>query len=323
MNAKDYWIKREREHIAKMNAKNVDYEREMSRIYNQSYRSIETQIEAFYQRYANNNQIDLSTVKTLANATDVQALEDVVKRMVEDKDFSPYANQLLSMYNLKMKVSKLELLQNEIAVELIKNGVYTDKYINKTLTNETKEEIERQAGILGKSFDTFDNKYVKNVIGSSFHNATFSDNVWSNTTALKNQLDTFITQSIINGKHPNNVARDVRKMFGVSQGQAERLMRTESARVNAEIAKDNYKANGIKKYEWVAEPGACSICSPLDGKVFELKTAEYGNPKHPLFPMHPHCRCGIIPALDEEAYNEWLNALDKGSTTNQYINKTI
>ncbi|MDR1605590.1 MAG: minor capsid protein [Streptococcaceae bacterium] len=217
--------------------------------------------------------------------------------MVEDKDFSEYANQLMSMYNMKMKVSRLELLKDEIRLDLFANGVYVEKYFGKTLTDEAKAEYRRQAGILGDTLKTLDTSDVKHIINGSFHNATFSDRIWSSTNALNNRLDTFLTQSIINGRHPNDVARDVRKMFDVSRAEAERLMRTESARVQADVTMDSYKQAGIDKYEWIAEPGACSICSPLDGKTFDRDKAEYGVN---MFPMHPNCRCAVMAAVDED-----------------------
>ncbi|MDR1567610.1 MAG: phage head morphogenesis protein, partial [Streptococcaceae bacterium] len=71
-----------------MMAKSIDYEREIARIYNQQLRSIETQIEAFYQRYATKNKIDLSTVKLQAKKTDVEALADTARILVANKDFS-------------------------------------------------------------------------------------------------------------------------------------------------------------------------------------------------------------------------------------------
>ena len=96
-------------------------------------------------------------------------------------------------------------------------------------------------------------------------------------------------------------------------------MRTESSRIQGEIAISNYKKEGITEYEWVAEPSACDICAPLDGKRFKVKGADVGNDKHPLFPMHPNCRCAIVPVpMDREEYNAWLDHIDQGGTTEEW-----
>lgn len=96
-------------------------------------------------------------------------------------------------------------------------------------------------------------------------------------------------------------------------------MRTESSRIQGEIAISKYKKEGITEYEWVAEPSACDICAPLDGKRFKVKGADIGNPDHPLFPMHPNCRCAIVPVpMDREEYNAWLDHIDQGGTTEKW-----
>ena len=113
------------------------------------------------------------------------------------------------------------------------------------LTDETKAELKRQAGILGESLDFTDTKLVTNIINGSFGSSTFSERLWGNTQYLANSLDTLLTQSIINGRHPNDVARELRRQFDISQKQAERLMRTESARVHAECAVKSMEKNGV------------------------------------------------------------------------------
>ena len=69
----------------------------------------------------------MADVKAIADKTDVTALAETARKMSQDKDFSQYANDVLAKYNLKMQVSRLELLKDEINLELIKNGVNVDK----------------------------------------------------------------------------------------------------------------------------------------------------------------------------------------------------
>ena len=302
MKSQEYWRKREQDNIKRLLKNDINYQKEIERIYAENLRNIEVRIDSLYRRYGNKNgEISLADVKAIADKTDVAALAETAKKMSQDKDFSQYANDVLARYNLKMQVSRLELLKDEINLELIENGVNVDKYVTNKLTDETKAELKRQAGILGNSLDVTDTKLVTNIINGSFGSSTFSERLWGNTQYLANSLDTLLTQSIINGRHPNDVARELRRQFDISQKQAERLMRTESARVHAECAVKSMDKNGVTKYEWVSEPSACKICSPLDGKTFEVKGAEFGNVNHPLFPLHPNCRCAVIAVIDKEA----------------------
>ena len=303
MKSQEYWRKREQDNIKRLLKNDINYQKEIERIYAENLRNIEVRIDSLYRRYGNKNgEISLADVKVIADKTDVAALAETAKRMTQDKDFSQYANDVLAKYNLKMQVSRLELLKDEINLELIKNGVNIDKYVADKLTDEAKAELKRQADILDDSFDLTDAKRIKTIINGSFGSSTFSERIWGNTQYLANSLDTLLTQSIINGRHPNDVARELRKQFDVSQKQAERLMRTESARIHAECAVNLMEKNGVTKYEWVSEPSACKICGPLDGKIFEVKGAEFGNVNHPLFPLHPNCRCAVISVTNSNRY---------------------
>ena len=302
MKSQEYWRKREQDNIKRLLKNDINYQKEIERIYAENLSNVEARIDSLYRRYSDKNgEISLADVKAIADKTDVTALAETARKMSQDKDFSQYANDVLAKYNLKMQVSRLELLKDEINLELIKNGVNVDKYVADKLTDEAKAELKRQAGILGESLDVTDTKLVTNIINGSFGSSTFSERLWGNTQYLANSLDTLLTQSIINGRHPNDVARELRRQFDISQKQAERLMRTESARVHAECAVKSMEKNGVTQYEWVSEPSACKICSPLDGKIFEVKGAEFGNVNHPLFPLHPNCRCAVIAVIDKEA----------------------
>lgn len=302
MKSQEYWRKREQDNIKRLLKNDINYQKEIERIYAENLRNVESRIDSLYRRYSDKNgEISLADVKAIADKTDVASLAETARKMSQDKDFSQYANDLLAKYNLKMEVSRLELLKDEINLELIKNGVNVDKYVADKLTDETKAELKRQAGILGNSLDVTDTKLIKGIVNGSFGSSTFSERLWGNTQYLANSLDTLLTQSIINGRHPNDVARELRRQFDISQKQAERLMRTESARVHAECAVKSMEKNGVTQYEWVSEPSACKICGPLDGKIFEVKGAEFGNVKHPMFPLHPNCRCAVIAVVDKTA----------------------
>ena len=315
MKSSDYWRQREHAHIAAMRGKDAEYDKQLTMFYANTEKSIQKEIDAFYGKYALQKDMTLAEAKKKVSQMDVQAFSEKAKRYVEEKNFSDQANEELKLYNATMKINRLELLKSEIGLECASLGNDLEKYAGDTLTDEAKAEAQRQAGILGTTLDTFDAKYMKEVVTGSYTDATFSDRIWGNNESLKHNLDTLLTQAIIGGKHPDVLARQLQKQFGTSQYEARRLMRTESSRIQGQIAVDSYKEGGIEEYEWVAEPTACEICKPLDGKRWKVNGAETGNKEHPMFPMHPNCRCAVIPVVDEKEYDDWMNYLDKGGTT--------
>ena len=100
------------------------------------------------------------------------------------------------------------------------------------------------------------------------------------------------------GHNPRRVARNLRKEFDVTKYQSERLMRTESARIQGELQKSSYEKFSIDEYDIVTEPSACSICKKVaaDGP-HKVKDMEIGVN---MIPLHPDCRCSSAPVSDRE-----------------------
>ena len=85
-----------------------------------------------------------------------------------------------------------------------------------------------------------------------------------------------------------------------------RLLRTENARIGSQMQVEAYKENEFTHFIYVAEPGACDICGPLDGKLFPIKDAQIGLN---LKPLHPNCRCssyGYI-AMERLVDGKWID----------------
>ena len=83
----------------------------------------------------------------------------------------------------------------------------------------------------------------------------------------------------------------------MSAHEAKRLTVTEGARIATEAERQSYIANGYDEYEFIAEPKACDICKPLDGKIFkvaDMLPGENAAPMHPfvdaLLPLVSQCQ---------------------------------
>lgn len=96
MKSQDYWRKREQDNIKRLLKNDINYQKEIERIYAENLRNIEVRIDSLYRRYGNKNgEISLADVKVIADKTDVAALAETARKMSQDKDFSQYANDLL------------------------------------------------------------------------------------------------------------------------------------------------------------------------------------------------------------------------------------
>lgn len=303
MNSQTYWRRREAQQLKKNTKDELAYNRKIKSTYDYMLDNIQKEINGFYARYASKEGITLADAKKRATALDMEAYERKAKQYVKTRDFSATANEEMRLYNLTMKVNRLELLKANIGLELVDGFDELDKYYDETLTDRTIEELTRQAGILGKSVANPKNA-AKSIVNASFQNATFSNRIWMYQDMLKLELDKQLKIGLIQGRNPRVLARHISKLFGTSRYDAERLMQTELARVQTEAQKQSYERNGYEQYVFIAEPTACPVCKAIDDKVFDVAKMM---PGENASPMHPHCRCSTAAHMDRNEFERWLD----------------
>lgn len=317
-NSEDYWRKREEEQ-RKHNIKDEqEFRKELEKMYRATLKEVNDQIYAFYAKYASQNAITMAEAKRRADKLDIEAYAEKAKRYVKEKNFSEQANKEMRIYNLTMKANRLELLKAEIGLELCANADEIDDFMREELEGRTLNEIERQAGILGKSVQN-NRKFAQALVNASFHNATFSDRIWANQALLRNELSNILTTALIQGRNPRDFISQVRKRFDVSTNNAYRLLVTELARVQTSAQMESFKRNGFDQYTFLALGTACEICRKIDGKHFDVDKANAGIN---MPPMHPNCRCSTSAFMDDDEYNAWLDSYkDHGVTWDEW--KTV
>lgn len=79
--------------------------------------------------------------------------------------------------------------------------------------------------------------------------------------------------------------------------------------------KKSLRRNGFKEYLFLSNNGCCPICAELNGKHFQIKNMEIGVNAPP---MHENCSCSISAYEDEGEYQEWLDFISKGGTTEEW-----
>jgi len=309
-----YWEKREAESLKRYLTDEKEYSKRVKEIYEDMLDNVQAEIDSFYSRYASKEGITIAEAKKRVSKLDMDEYERKAKRYVKDREFSKVANEEMRIYNLTMKVNRLEMLKAKIGLALVSGHAELEEYMSEILKGRTEDELERQAGILGETVLSNDKK-AEAIVNASFHNATFSDRIWMNQNLLKSELSKLLQSGLIQGKNPRVLARDLRKRFSVSISNAERLMRTELARVQTEAQKQSFERNGFEQYTFLANVGCCPICQRLNGKHFKVKDMMPGKNASP---MHPNCRCSTACYEDSEEYEAWLDYLDKGGTTAEW-----
>lgn len=298
-----YWKNREAEQRNKNIKDQTAIDKEIEDIYSRTLAEVQKEIDAFYGKYATKEGITISEAKKRASQLDMDAYSAKAKKYVKEHDFSDEANEEMRLYNMTMKVNRLELLKANIGMHMVGGFDEMEKLFGEKLTDRTLDEFKRQAGILGGAVQD-NNKKAASIVNASFHNATYSDRIWMHQDLLKAEIAKNLKTGLVQGKNPRVLAQDIRKTFGSSQYNAERLMRTEMARVQTDAQMQSFKENGFDEYQFLALGNACEICRALDGKHFKVDKMMPGLNAPP---MHPNCRCSTSAYMNREEFDQWLD----------------
>lgn len=310
--SEEYWRERE----SRQRAINIRDEARTAERINEIFQSmqdsIQQEIESFYQRYADDEGITLTEARGRVSRIDMEQYERLAKKYVEaahhgDRDtaFSQEANDQMRLYNLTMKVNRLEMLKARCGIRAMEGYRDTERLINENLEERAYSEYRRLAGILGNSVQ-FNENMVRAIVNASYQNATWSQRLWNHQASLSSQIGTQLASGILVGKSSTVLAREIQKLTGGSTYACQRLMRTELRRVQTEAALQSMTDNGVTEYKFMVENGVnpCDECLALDGQVFKLSDMNVGKNSPP---MHPQCHCATAPYVDEAKWQRWLD----------------
>lgn len=302
-----YWEDRYRaeEKARELADKRVAYQ--LQGVYQQHANNIQKEIDSFWQRYADKEGITKLEAKQRADRLDMVNVGFKAKQLVEranrlrkrgqkvtSEDFTKAENDLMRLYNLKMKTSRLEVLQANIKLHQYDLALSEFEIIDKHLIESIRRENLFSAGVLNMTLGSFESSKISadSIVYANFSNATWSSRVWERQNELRNIVKKGVADTVLRGKGTNVLINSLKKEFDVSYGYARRLAVTESARVYSEAQKSNYEANDVEWFEIMTELKACQICQPFNGRIFKVSEMV---PALNAPPFHPNCRCTTVP----------------------------
>lgn len=305
----NYWQKRFQA-IEEMNNKVAkETVRSVTPAFDKAQAQIEKEINAWYARFAKNNEISLTEAKKLLNTRELKEfrwdVEEYIKYGRQNALDQKWMKQLENASS-RFHISRLEALKvrtqnaaerafgNELdMIDEMAARTYIDDYYH------TAYEIQKGLGI-GWDVSKIDQRRLDNVLSKPWttDKMTFSDRIWKSKTQLIDSLHTELTQMCILGKAPDEAIKNIAKRMDVSKGQAGRLIMTESAYFGSVAQKDCFNDLDVEKYEIIAtlDSHTSDICQQMDGKVFDMKDFEAGVTAPPF---HVWCRSCTAPYFDD------------------------
>lgn len=305
-----------------------DYIREHAgKMYAQAREEIQGEIEAFYQKYADENGITLQEARRKISRAEFKDIDweaycrrsaelerelrakrdslpkEIVDRM--EQEWEEHEEKIRTLA-ARGNITRLELLQADIDRNVLNlhdasqmslysylGGQYEDGYYRGIYG------IQHHTGF-GYGFTTVNTAAVEKALLSQADRRNFSQTIYKNVKNLEREIKDCLTTGMIKGEDMGRMARRVQGRLNVSYSNARRLVRTETAYAYEQASLAAYAECGVTEYEYMAELDhrTSDLCRALDGRHFRTADAVPGT-NYP--PMHPNCRSTTAAAAFDDA----------------------
>lgn len=330
MKKSDYWQDRFKLVEEASHKEAIKTYKEIEPAFMKAQREINSQIQVWYGRFAENNEMTLAEARKTLNANELKEfrwdVEDFIKYGKENAINQKWMKELENA-SAKFHVTRLEslLLRNQQTMEaLFGNEVdQVDQMARRIITEGYYKSIyEVQKGFgLGFDISGIDDKELNFLVSKPWagDGKNFSSRIWQRKGQMVNDLQKELTRNLILGKAPDeaikNLERFVDKKIKNTRNAAGRLVMTESAYFHSLSQKKAFDELDVEEYEIVAtlDSRTSEICQDMDGKHFPMEDYQAGITAPPF---HVYCRSTTVPYFDDEfTLKEKRAARDKEGKT--------
>lgn len=281
------------------------YIQSLEEMFMDAQRTVRSDIERWYGRFASNNGISLTEARKMLTTGQLEEFRWTVDQYIkigQQANLSAEWLKKLENASAKFHVSRLEAIQTQIQqqIELLYGNQLDglDSLLKKIAGDGyTQSAFAIQKGIgLGWDITALNQKKLETLLSKPWttDGRTFSDRIWSKKKELVGSVQKELTQGLLRGDSPQKITDAIKNRFNVSRYQAGRLVHTETTYFNAISTKQAYQDLGVEKIEILEtlDSHTCEICQPLDGVVIPLSQYE---PGVTVPPFHPNCRGTTCP----------------------------
>lgn len=306
----DYWKKRFTALEDDQYRKGAAYYQDLQKQFRTATNNIQIDIERWYGRLADNNNISLAGAKELLKAGELDEFKWSVGQYIKagqenalDQRWMAQLENASARHHISyLEAMKLQVQQHAEVLFTEYDGGLAG-FLNQAYSNRyyhTAFEISKGTGV-GTNLAELDTRKIDAILRRPWaqDGASFSDRIWTNKQKLVSNLHTELTQNIIRGSSPQQAISRLAKEMGVSKAQAARLVMTESAAISSIAQQECLKALGVEKFEILAtlDSRTSAICREMDGRVFDMVDFEVGTTAPPF---HPWCRSVVTPHFEDD-----------------------
>jgi len=231
-------------------------------------------------------KINQKEKKKLINAVEDLKMSDLTDKGKEE------ANRV----TIPDKLNYLDYLTLFSGLKIIKLMSFSEKTLMNTFELTIRSEFEKQAINIGLSRQYITN-HIDDAIRKGVYEGQWSENIWGMYQKdLHDDVNKLIRDSVVRGQNPKVIARKLRERVEVSRYNAERLMRTEQANIQAVSQLEAYDAQGVTLYDLVVEPDGCMQCKDVEANNPHLVVGAKRSLN--IQPLHPNCRCSTVARVE-------------------------
>ena len=319
----DYWQRRYLQVKAKEIRDTEVYERALQPELNGLFRDLNSEMEGWYIRYANNNSISKEEAAKILNSVHTKHWQLTLKQFEEKAKAGGHTQELNNEY-YRSRVARLQALEEQMKQHTarfagnetghMRNALaeqYDDTYMRTTFNTQI------QTAKLTADFAKFNETQLKIAVSQPWgkDGKDFSKRIWKN---YQEELPSYLMDAVMRGTFlgwsPQRITTQMHARFqDVKRNNIHRLVVSEMGHAASEATAKSYEENEIEEYEYMAtlESHTCAICAKLDGEIFKVSDRKPGI-NYPL--IHARCRCDTVPYIKDlpDVQQRWARDSETG-----------
>jgi SPP1 gp7 family putative phage head morphogenesis protein len=186
-------------------------------------------------------------------------------------------------------------MQNKLKEELTKLGNKQAAVMSKNFTEQYMSIYNYFAIHSDLAFSSISTEAAQKVIEQIWcaDGKSWSERIWKNIDHLQQTLNDGLVECVVGGKSGDVLKNRLMERFNVSFSNATSIVETELSHIQTQAARQRYLDNGITKVQFWAEKDKkrCKVCAELHKKIYLVTDTM------PV-PVHPRCRCCILPVIE-------------------------
>ena len=304
----EYWEKRILRDKKKAISDEKIIQKQLNKIYKDTFKELEKDIMTLFQRYANDNGLTYSDAIKYLTSKEFYEWRMDLSEYIELIEKTSDEKLLLELNTLAMKsrISRLEQLTYQVNKQLNKCFTYSNDIVKELLEKSVVNAYSDSAKNVNYAYGmeatkSIAKERVTKILMEPWSGANFSESIWSNRDKLAGVVRNELTKGIYQGKSSRNICNEISKRMEGSKDDIMRVVRTERSHAVNKAKLEQYKDTGFEYYKYKAAIGqsrTCERCRKIhkesEEKPIKLSEAVEGENFPPL---HPNCRCTVVPFM--------------------------